>query len=79
MALAQLFRLNTTSSGVTGTPSTLKVGKSLGATVEVIAIIFTLLGAGYFLKQQTKMMEDLIIGRGYEIYVMLGLSLVVSP
>lgn len=77
VALAQLFRLNTTSDGGI-TPSTLKVGKGLGAAVEIIAIVFILLGAGYFVKQQMKLMEDAIIARGYEIWVMLGMSFAVS-
>lgn len=76
VTIAQLFRLNLSDDdGIT--PATLKVGKAVGATIEVIAMIIILLGAAYFAKQQMGLMRGSIISRGYEIWVMSILSFVV--
>jgi len=56
----------------------LKVGKALGATIEVIAIVIMVLGTAYFFKQQTGIVKGMTTGRGYEVYAMLIMSLAVS-
>lgn len=45
--------------------------------MEGIAIIIQLLGAAYFAKQQMGLMKGSIVGRGYEIWVMVALSFAV--
>ena len=77
VTMAQLFRLNVTTSGKT-TPATLRVGKALGATTEGIAILVSILGAAYFAKQQSGLVKGVIVSRGYEIVVMVGVSFCVS-
>ena len=59
-------------------PELLQVGKALGAMTEGIAILVTLCGAAYFAKQQRGLMKGLIIGRGYEILIMVVITFVVS-
>lgn len=77
VTLAQLFRLNVDSANAI-TPTALKIAKGLGATVEVIAIVFSLLGAAYFLKQQAGLMKGVTMGRGYEVWIMSFMSFAVS-
>lgn len=77
VTLSWLFRLNIYTKA-NNTPTTLKVGKAMGATVEIVAIIVMLLGAAYFAKQQMGLMSGKVVSRGYEIWVMGVLSLVVG-
>ena len=54
------------------------MGKALGAMTEGIAILVTLCGAVYFAKQQRGLTKGLIIGRGYEILIMVVITFAVS-
>ena len=77
VTMAQLFRLNVTSKGTT-LPTTLRVGKALGATTEAIAILVSLIGAVYFVKQQSGLMKGIVLSRGIEVLTMSAVSFVVS-
>jgi uncharacterized membrane protein YidH (DUF202 family) len=77
VTLAQLFRLNSTEKGI-GTATTLRIGNALGATTEGIAILISLLGAAYFMKQQSGILKGVIISRGWDIITMASFSFAVS-
>lgn len=79
VTIAQLFRLNTTSAASdVVTPTSLRIGKALGAATECIAIGVMLLGAAYFVKQQSGLLQGTSMSRGYEVVTMFVLSFVVS-
>jgi hypothetical protein len=58
---------------------TLKIGKALGATTEAIAILVSLIGATYFMKQQNGLMKGVILSRGWDVPLIALISFVVSP
>jgi uncharacterized membrane protein YidH (DUF202 family) len=77
VAVAQLFRLNTASSGEI-LPSSLKIGNVMGAATEGIAIVVMLTGSIYFLKQQHALVKGGIISRGWDIVLLAALAFAVS-
>lgn len=74
--MAQLFRLNLTSDG-SRTSLTLRIGKGLGATTEVIAITVILIGAYYFFRQQSSIVRGFVMARGSDMLFIAVVTLVV--
>lgn len=77
VTIAQLFKLNDYRNGISNVTS-LRIGRALGATVEGIAILVLLSGAFYFAQQQTGLMKGVVVSRGYHLWVMTVVSVVVS-
>ena len=77
IVVAQLFRLTITSEGVMRS-SALRIGKALGATTEALAIVIALIGAAYFAKQQSALMDKIILARGWDVLTMFIFAFLVG-
>ena len=78
VTVAQLFKLNNYKDGISNVTS-LRIGRALGATIEAIAIVVLLSGAFYFTQQQTGLMKGVTLSRGYHLWIITIMSMIVSP